>query len=164
MTTPADGSYRERMIAFLGEQDWRDALIDSARKVETVVRSLGPAGLERPHGPGKWKGKQVLAHLADAEIAVGFRFRQILSQQPHTIQEFDESAWMSLYDDDIDVEAALQSFLAARRWNHHLFSRLTAEQLSRVATHPARGDESLEMGLKAFAGHTYNHLCQLEKL
>ena len=138
------------MLAFVGDRDWREALLEGARDVPETVRRLGPAGLERSYGPGKWKGKQVLAHLADAEIAVGFRYRQILTQQPHIIQEYDETAWIRLYDrtKNIDVQAALQSFLATRRWNHHLFHALTAEQLNRVGTHPARGDESLEMGIR----------------
>jgi hypothetical protein len=165
MTTMADGSYLERMLAHVGDRDTMEALAESAARVEAVVRRLGPAGLRRAWGPGKWTGVQVLVHLADSEMALGFRSRQALSQTHHTMQEYDESAWMELYGDaDIDVEAALRAFLAARQWNLHLWRRLDAGQRGRVAVHPSRGDETLDVTLRALAGHTLSHLRQLEAI
>jgi len=164
MTTLADGSYLARMLAHVGERDTVDVLAESAAQVEAVVRRLGTAGLRRAWGPGKWTGAQVLAHLADSEIALAFRSRQILTQSSHTMQEYDESAWMGLYGDDIDVEAALRTFLEARRWNLQLWRRLRQEQLGRVAVHPSRGEEALATTLRALAGHTLSHLSQLEAI
>jgi len=163
MTTVADGTYLERLLALVEGQDTLDALEESGRRVEAVVRRLGPERLRAPWGPGKWSGAQVLAHLTDSELVQGFRARQILSEQPHTVQEYDESAWMRLYG-DIDTDAALATFVAARRWNLGLLRRLTPAQLGRVGFHPKRGAEPLATALRAFAGHTYNHLGQLEKL
>ena len=163
MTTMADGSYLDRMLAHVGNRDTMEVLADSAGRVEAAVRRLGPAGLRKEWGPGKWTGAQVLAHLADSEMALAFRTRQVLSQPPHTMQEYDESAWMALYT-DVDVDAALQTFLAARRWNLQLWRRLDPSQLGRVAVHPSRGQERLAVTLRALAGHTLSHLSQLEKL
>jgi hypothetical protein len=163
MTTMADGSYLDRMLAFVGEQDTLSSLGESGARVEAAVRRLGAPGLQRPWGPGKWTGGQVLVHLADSEMVLAFRSRQILTQSMHTMQEYDESAWMGLYP-DVDVEAALQTFLVARRWNLELWQRLDAAQLERVAVHPSRGEERLAITLRALAGHTLSHLSQLEKL
>ncbi len=164
MTTMADGSYLARLLALVGERDTTEVLAESATRVEAAARRLGAAGLQKPWGAGKWTGAQVLAHLADAEIALAFRTRQVLTQSPHTMQEYDESAWMRLYGGEIDVEAALQTFLAARRWNLLLWRRLDAEQTGRVAVHPSRGDEALAVTLRALAGHTLSHLRQLESI
>jgi hypothetical protein len=163
MTTMADGSYLERMLARVGDRDTIESLAESASSVEAAVRRLGPAGLQRPWGPGKWTGAQVLAHLADSEIVLGFRSRQVLTLRDHTMQEYDESAWMDLYQ-DVDVEAALEAFLAARRWNLRLFRRLDPSELGRVAVHPSRGPEALATTLRALAGHTLSHLSQLEAI
>lgn len=163
MTTMADGSYLERMLAHVGVRDTLAALAESASRVEEAVQRLGEDGLRRPWGKEKWTGAQVLAHLADSEMALGFRSRQVLTQVNHTIQEYDESAWMRLYG-EVDVPAALELFRAARRWNLQLWRRLSAEQLDRVAVHPSRGDERLATSLRALAGHTLSHLAQLEKL
>jgi hypothetical protein len=163
MTTLADGSYRDRLLARVREQGTIEALAHSAARVEAVARRLGPAGLARPWAPGKWTGAQVLTHLADAEMAIGFRSRQVLSEPDHRMQEYDESAWMSLHA-STDGEAALEAFLAARRWNLGLWRRLGTEQLARVGFHPSRGEEAVETTLRALAGHTLGHLAQLEAL
>src|SRR2546426_12272200 len=97
MTTVADGSYRERILGLLGERNPREGLPASAERIASTARRLGAGGLARSYGPGKWNGKQILAHLADAEVGVGFRVRQILSEEKHRIQPFDESAWAKRY-------------------------------------------------------------------
>jgi hypothetical protein len=164
MTTKADGSYLARMLAHVGERDTMDVLAASAGRLEAAVRRLGPAGLRKEWAPGKWTGAQVLAHLADSEMALGFRSRQVLTQPSHRIQEYDEAAWAALYGSEIDVEAALRMFLAARAWNLQLWRGLVHEQLGRVAVHPSRGDEALAVSLRALAGHTLSHLRQLEAI
>jgi hypothetical protein len=80
------------------------------------------------------------------------------------MQEYDEGAWMGLYEGEIDVEAALRTFLTARGWNLKLWRRLRAEQLGRIAVHPSRGNEALATTLRALAGHTLSHLRQLEAI
>jgi len=164
MTTMADGSYLARLLAHVGDRDTMEVLAESATQVEAAARRLGPARLRTPWGPGKWTGAQVLAHLADAEIALAFRSRQVLTQPSHTMQEYDESAWMDLYGGEVDVETALQTFLTARRWNLQLWRRLDAAQVGRVAVHPSRGNERLATTLRALAGHTLSHLRQLEAI
>src|SRR5437868_13572012 len=111
MTTVADGAYRTRILGLLGDRNPVEALEDSARRVEAAARRLGEAGLSRSYGPGKWTGRQILAHLADAEIGIGFRLRQALAEDHHTIQPFDEASWAQRYE-KVDAEAALSSFLA----------------------------------------------------
>ena len=163
MTTVTDGSYRTRILSLLGERDPLVSLEETTRRVEAVVRRLGEAGLSRRYGPGKWTGKQIVAHLADAEIGIGFRIRQVLAQDNHTIQPFDEAAWARRYD-KVDVEAALASFLGLRRWNLALFRSLGPSDLAREAVHPERGPETLDTIVRLLAGHDYNHLAQLEQL
>src|SRR4051794_39451301 len=93
VTTVTDGSYRTRILGLLGDRNPVESLDSSAQRVETVARKLGAAGLARTYGPGKWSGQQIIAHLADAEVGIGFRTRQVLAEDGHKIQPFDESAW-----------------------------------------------------------------------
>ena len=163
MTTVADGSYRARLLGLLGDRDPLEALEANAARVEAVARELGEAGLSRSYGPGKWTGRQVLAHLADAEMATGFRVRQILSEDNHRVQGWDESSWARRYA-DVDAEAALASYRALRRWNLTLFRGLSGADLDREAVHPERGPETLRSYIRLLAGHDLNHLGQLERL
>jgi len=163
MTTVADGGYRERLLGLLGDRNPLEALEANSKRVESVARRLGDKGLSRSYGPGKWTGKQILAHLADAEIGVGFRIRQVLAEDNHRIQPWDEGVWARRYA-NVDVESALASYLASRRWNLSLLRGLSAEDLEREAFHPERGPEKLETVVRVLAGHDLNHLAQLERL
>jgi len=163
MTTVADGGYRERLLGLLGDRNPLEALDANSKRVETVARRLGDAGLSRSYGPGKWTGKQILAHLADAEIGIGFRIRQILSEDNHRIQPWDEGSWARRYA-NVDVESALASYLGSRRWNLSLLRGLSSEDLEREAFHPERGPEKLGTVIRVLAGHDLNHLAQLERL
>jgi len=163
MPTVADGTYLDRILSFVKDRDTFQALEEGAARVEAVARRLGPTGLARPYGPGKWTGIQVLAHLADAELATGFRTRQVLTLGEHTVQEYDETAWIGLYS-ALDAEVVLQAFLATRRLNLQAFRGLTPTQLARVGHHPKRGPEAVALTLRSLAGHTFNHLAQLESL
>ena|SRR5688572_29723659 len=163
MTTVADGSYRERLLGLLGERNPLEALEANAQRVEAVARKLGEAGLSRSYGPGKWTGRQILAHLADAEMATGFRVRQVLSEDNHRIQGWDEASWARQYG-NVDPETALGSYRALRRWNLALFRGLSEADLDREAVHPERGPETLASIIRLLAGHDLNHLAQLERL
>jgi hypothetical protein len=162
MTTVADGSYRERLLGLLGDRDTLEALAANAERVEAAARNLGDR-LSRSYGPGKWTGRQVLAHLADAEMATGFRVRQILAEDNHRIQGWDEGRWAQRYE-DVDPETALRSYRALRRWNLALFRGLSKADLDREGVHPERGPETLASIIRLLAGHDLNHLGQLERL
>jgi hypothetical protein len=163
VTSVTDGTYRERILGLLGDRNPVESLQASSRRIEDVARRLGAAGLDKTYAPGKWSGRQILAHLADAEIGIAFRTRQALAEDNHTIQPFDEGAWARRYQ-DVDHEAALGSFLALRGWNVALFGRLRPEELERAAYHPERGPETVGVIIRMLAGHDLNHLAQLEKI
>ena len=163
MTTVTDGSYRSRILGLLGERHPLESMEASAKRVEAAARKLGDAGLSRSYGPGKWTGKQILAHLADAEIGIAFRIRQVLSEDNHRIQPWDEGSWARRYT-NVDVESALGSYLASRRWNLSLLRGLSPADLEREAFHPERGPETLGTIVRVLAGHDLNHLGQLERL
>jgi hypothetical protein len=163
MTTVADGGYRDRILANVGDKDPMACLESSRLRIRDLAAALGPAGLGKPWAPGKWTGGQILAHLADCEMAIGFRVRQIASEGGYKIQPFDEGKWARRYD-NVDAELALQSFLACRAWNLALFRSYSAADLAREAFHPERGPETLGTVIRLLAGHDINHLQQLEKL
>ena len=147
----------------LGDRDPLAVLAETQEKIPAIAQKLGTEGLKRSYGPGKWTGAQVLTHLADAEIAFGFRVRQIVSEPELPIQPFDETRWAAHYEHADGTQAA-QTFKALRAFNLALFRKLTKEELQRAAKHPDRGPEKAETVIRILAGHTLNHLAQLEKI
>jgi hypothetical protein len=163
VTSVTDGSYRDRLLGLLQGRDPLETLPDNAKRIEAEARRLGPAGLANTYAPGKWTGGQILAHLADAEVGIAFRVRQVLAEDNHTIQPFDEGAWARRYV-NVDHETALRSFLALRAWTLSLLNGVGPAELTREAYHPERGPETLGVMIQLLAGHDLNHLAQLEKI
>lgn len=146
---------------FLGDQKPMKVLRTTQQRILKLARGLGKDGLLLSYGPGKWTAAQVLAHLADCEIAFGFRIRQALAEEDHKVQPFDEKAWSARYD-RMKGMAGARTFAATRAWNVALFRLLKKKDLERTAIHPERGPESVDTLLRILAGHTLNHLTQLE--
>jgi hypothetical protein len=83
---------------FLGERDPLAVLAETQERILAIAHALGTEGLKRTYAPGKWTAAQVIAHLADCEIAFGFRVRQIIAEPAVGIQPFDENRWARHYD------------------------------------------------------------------
>jgi len=105
---------------WLSERDPFEALTETQKRIPAIAHVLGPAGLKGTYAPGEWTAARVLAHLADCEIAFGFRVRQILSQPDLAILTFDQGRWARVYDNLDGIEPA-QTFRAPRAWNLGLF-------------------------------------------
>ncbi len=148
---------------FLGDCDPLEVLAETQQRIPAIAHKLGREGLKRTYAPGKWTAAQVLAHLADSEIAFGFRVRQIVSEPQLGIQTFDENQWARYYDGVDGLEAA-QTFQALRPWNLSMFRLLDKDDLDKAANHPDRGPEKAGTVIRILAGHTLNHLAQLEKI
>jgi len=155
--------YRERILGLLGDRPVVESLEATPGKVEKFVARIGSGGMSRSYGPGKWTARQVLAHLADAELAIGFRLRQALAEPEHVIQPFDQDLWAARYE-SLDGQTAAAAFCALRLWNVALVRTLTPKDLARPVMHPERGMESVDVIVKMLAGHDLNHLAQLEQI
>lgn len=148
--------------AQLGKQDPLTVLSDTPRRLRAFHELLGHAGLDQPWAPGKWTGTQIFCHLADCEIAFGFRYRQALAEPHHMVQPFDQDGWAKQYP--LSPELALQTFSALREWNLSLLRNATEHDLEKPVAHPERGQMTFRNLIETAAGHDLNHLQQLEKL
>ncbi len=148
---------------FLGDGDPFEVLADTQERIPALARALGTPGLQRTYALGKWTAAQVITHLADVEMAFGFRVRQIAAEPALGIQPFDEKLWARHYD-FVDGLAAAQTFRAIRGWNLALFRRLTPEELERTSIHPTLGAQTTLIAIRVIAGHTLHHVAQLESI
>ena len=138
--------------------------------LEKLAEALGPARLAAPIAPGKWSPAQILAHMADCELAFGFRLRQTLAQDParhpgeapHLVQPFDQDRWAVSYD-RITAQQSLAAFTALREWNLILIRNAPAHAGGIPANHPVLGALTFQTIVETLAGHDINHLRQLQK-
>ena len=148
---------------YIGNSNPKEIITGTAKRISTLLERLGPNGLERSYGPGKWTAREIVCHLADTEIAFAFRLRQTLAEPFHVIQPFDQEAWATNYR-TTPAEAAMKTFTALRAWNLALIEKVGAPALSKPVRHPERGDMTFETIIQTMAGHDGNHLRQLETI
>jgi pimeloyl-ACP methyl ester carboxylesterase len=153
--------YVARMLDLLGEDDPILVLESMPVQLEAHLLQLGP-DVERPYAPGKWNARQLMAHLADNELAAGFRLRQVVAGV-ETVQPYDQNSWATRYA-RTDPALALETFQALRAWNLALYAGFGLEDWLREVQHPERGMLSVDIMVRMLAGHDLNHLAQLESL
>jgi len=153
--------YVARMLDLLGEQDPILVLEATPVRLEALLLNLGD-DVERPYAPGKWDARHVLAHLADNELAAGFRLRQAVARVGQ-IQPYDQDIWATRYA-RLDPTLALETFRALRAWNLALYAGFSMEDWLVEIEHPERGPLSVDLMVRMLAGHDLNHLAQLEAL
>jgi hypothetical protein len=71
------------------------AMRDTAARIRAVVGEWRPDQFERSYAPGKWDARQILTHLAQSEIALGYRARMALTTPAYAAQMFDQDSWMA---------------------------------------------------------------------
>lgn len=151
--------------SFLGDLDAREVIRATPHNLIHLADRLGAGGFERSYAPGKWTARMILCHLADCEIAFGFRIRQTLAEENHTVQPFDQEAWAQPYGKpSFHAQTALQVFCDLRGWDVVLVDSLAPEVFGRRVNHPERGEMTLQTLLETMAGHDLNHLRQLETI
>jgi hypothetical protein len=128
-----------------------------------LVETIGPERLEVSPAPGKWSARDIVAHLADAEVAFAFRLRQTLAEDHHVIQPFDQDQWAKSYP-GCDAQLALAALSALRAWNVALIGSVRPQQLSKTVTHPERGTMTFQTIVETMAGHDGNHIKQIEAI
>jgi uncharacterized damage-inducible protein DinB len=145
----------------LGELDPVAVMAETPRRLEAVVEGMSAAEIEVEPAPGKWSVREILAHLADCEMAFGFRLRQVYSGV-REIQPFDQDGWARSYG-GYSAGLALATFVALRDWNLAFVNGLSEADKELPGMHPERGEMVLWTVVETIAGHDLHHLAGLEK-
>ena len=156
-------TYTERILDTLGEKDPIEVLQLTPLRIEQLIQEFSPSDFVSSYEPGKWSAREILAHLADVELAHAFRFRQTLAEEQPVLQPFDQEAWAKRYD-RADPSLAVACFAGVRSWNLALLTTLDLDGWLKEAYHPERGMMSMDLLVRTLAGHDLNHLQQLEAI
>ena len=130
-----------------------------------AVTLTGVFGEEEDYvpAPGKWSIRQLMAHVADAEIVAAGRFRQVIAEDNPTLVAFDQDAWATRLDyARRKPKQSLESFSHLRAENYELLKGLEEAAFERTGRHSERGPLSLRQMLEGFADHAESHARQME--
>jgi uncharacterized damage-inducible protein DinB len=127
-----------------------------------VLDGLSDEQMNARPAPGKWCVREIVAHLADCEIAWSWRLRYSYGAEQPVMQPFDQDAWAKVYD-AYSMAEAWGCFKALRAWNVAMIGALTESERRKVIQHPERGEETVWTIVEIMAGHDLHHLAGLEK-
>ena len=135
------------------------------KKLAALTRRLNKKQLTRRPAPDRWSIAEILAHLADAALVIGYRIRLILASNGTTIQAFDQDAWAKTFNyGRRDSKISLETFRFLRENNLRLLNSVPRPSWENYGLHQERGKESVAHLMKMMAGHDLNHLLQIEKI
>ncbi len=157
--------YTQRILGYVEGKNPLAVQAVTAGKLQRLMRGLTGAQLRQRPAPGKWSIGEILAHLADAEIAAGWRYRMMLSVSGGPIQAFDQNAWErnGRYG-GMDPRRSLETYGVLREFNLALLKSLKPAMLKRYGMHAERGKETVAHYARMMAGHDLNHLGQVERI
>jgi len=164
--TESFAEYRQRVLGYLGPRDPIRVLAATPRRLVGLVEGQRRPALARRPAPGKWSTVEIVAHLADAELAFGWRIRSMLASPGVSLAWWDEHLWSekSVYA-RVPVRESLATFSALRSANLALLRRVPpAVQAAAYGVHDKRGRQTVREFVVLEAAHDLNHLLQIQAL
>jgi hypothetical protein len=127
----------------------------------------GVSGVEEDFvtAPGKWSIRQIVAHLADAELVGAHRLRQVIAEDNPTLIAFDQDAWTKNLDYARRTTVqSLESFRRIRGENFELLKDMPPAGWERTGNHTENGPMTLRRLLEGYTGHAESHARQLQEI
>jgi DinB superfamily len=158
--------YIARLNSYLANNDELAVLAATPDRLRSLFYGVPDHVLRARPEPTRWSLMEVVAHLSDVEIVVGYRVRLILgSDDGVPIQAYDQDRWqVSLDYNSREVGPTLDALAAARANNVTLYRSLSEAAWNKFGLHSERGKETVRDVVRLQAGHDINHLRQIEQM
>ena len=157
--------YTKRILSYSDGIEPLQQQESTPQKLAELLSGKDKGVLRHRPSPDKWSVAEVVAHFADAEIAMSWRIRKILTKNEVAIQAYDQNAWASTFDyAHRDPDVSLELFRALRAANIALLKSVPRELWDNYGVHEERGNESIAHIIRMVAGHDLNHLRQIEAI
>ena len=154
--------YTKRILKNQEGKDPLSILSSTPAKIARLLRGVSSKRLLRRPESGVWSVGEILAHLADAELVSGFRFRLVLGSNRTPTQAYDQDAWaaFSRYAKH-DPRLSLEAYRVQRERTVRLLKSLPKNMWNYYGMHSERGKETVKRMARMMAGHDINHLKQI---
>lgn len=157
--------YTQRLLSYSEGKEPLGLQAAAPKKLAAMLRGKNKKQLTRRPAPGKWSIAEIVAHLADAEVAISWRLRQTLSNNAIPIQAYDQDSWAATFDyAHRDPKQSLETFRVLRDSNVALLKAVPRSLWDNYGVHQERGNESVAHMARMIAGHDLNHLQQIERI
>ena len=132
--------------------------------LRAAVQDLNEEQLDTPYRDGGWTVRQVVHHLADSHANAYLRFRWVVAEENTVIKTYDQDVWADFDDMKMPPGPSLTILDGLHeRWVYFLRT-LPDDAWSKKATHPERGEITLDDLLEIYSDHGDNHIRQITDL
>jgi hypothetical protein len=157
--------YTQRLFSYVESRDPLRLQQAAPKKLAALIRGKTRKRLLRRPARDTWSISEIVAHLADAELAISWRLRQVLSNNAIPIQAYDQDLWARTFDyGRRDPRQSLNTFRTLREANLALLKSVPRKLWDNYGIHQERGNESVSHVMRLVAGHDLNHLRQIEAI
>lgn len=164
-TTETPEQYRERFARYVAGKDPIQMQEEAPRIVSHLIEGVADETLKRRPAPGKWSVTEIIAHLADDEIATSWRYRQMIEHNGERILGFDQDEWARLGGyGSWSAREALELFQGLRKANLRMLAHLSEEEWEREGHHTERGRMMVRELARHMAAHDINHIEQIRRI
>ncbi len=157
--------YTARILSNIEGKDPLNVLKSTPKKIIKLMKGVKKKLLYKKPAPAKWSVAEIIAHLAETELVMGWRYRSIAEKNEVIIQAFEQDDWVknSRYA-KLNVDDMFEMYSVIRRANIDFLKGLPKEKFENYGMHQERGKETIAHIMKLEAGHDLNHLMQIEKI
>ena len=115
--------------------------------------------------PGKWSIRQIIAHVADAEMVGAHRLRQVIAEDNPTLIAYDQDAWTKNLDyARRRPQQSFDTFQRIRAENYELLKTVPAAGWNRTGNHTENGPMTVLRLVEGYTGHAESHAKQLQEI
>jgi hypothetical protein len=158
--------YRKRLLGYLGTRDPIQVQRRTPGKLERLFTGVSRTVLTARATPRKWSATEIVAHLADAELAMSWRLRSMIASPGVSLPWWDEGVWaVRLRYQFTPWRESLARFKALRLANLALLRGMPTSYWDQCyGSHEKRGRQTVRDFVTLEAAHDLNHLRQIESL
>ena len=162
---PDTPEYLDRIRSYAKSEDPLELQSRTPVILEELLARTSRERLTTRPGPNKWSVSEILAHLAEDEIATAWRYRQMVEHNGIELAGFDQDMWARTGEYGSRVpEESLTLFRLLRAANLRFLRNLVPEQWESFGIHSERGRISVRDLALHMAGHDANHVEQIRQI
>ncbi len=142
----------------------RQRLNDSRRELLAAVEDMGPAEAAAPTASAGWAVRDLLAHLAGAELGHQQVIRALLAGQRAQVDGFDLDAFNAAdvaLRRDANLAALLTELASNRAGTLALLNAVGPDDWDRAGYHPGGFDATVEGTFRIIAIHEKRHVKEI---
>lgn len=126
--------------------------------IRAALSGMTPEQIDAAPVPGKWSTRQVVCHLADAELLYADRFKRILAEDQPPLRAMNPDVFVAkLACSERDLEVELQTIEIVRTHMAGILEAMPEADFQRTGLHSEDGPLTLQTLLERITRHIPHH-------